>query len=640
MPETRPYGTWPSPVTVDTISQQVVALESIVVDHVTGSILHSERRPVEGRTVIVNSSEGSDAIGKSFNARNLVNGYGGVPMISNDDVLIFSNIPDNRLYRSKGSSCSPITPDRKEWRFADLCMHPKDKSVLACVFEDQTDPRPQAVSNALALVYIDTGKVSVISKGWDFYASPVFSPDGSKLAFLRWNHPNMPWQSCQLVVADVIKEDNSYALAHETIIVGESERTSAQQPQWLSETTLLFTYDEGGWSQLWKHDIGGNSSPILHGVVEEEFAEPLWKLGESSYAILDESHVLCKSVRGGFSLLSLIDIATGRRTEIKSPYISINSVRQIDSQTVAFIGSKFNEGSAVVKLSLTPSGGIFRDIVKSSELPLDPKLAPKPQMLQLKDIKGRPLFVLYHPPTNPKYVGPADERPPCLVSVHGGPTSRTEPGFTLDRLLYTSRGWAWIDVFYGGSTGFGRSYIERLDSNWGVLDPDDCAAAVKQLADTGVVDKHRVVIRGYSAGGYNVLQSLIAHPKVYACGTAFYGIANMKRLHETTHKFQSQYIPGLLGGTPEEIPEVYEARSPLFNADKIVAPLLLLHGSADLQVPVEQTRSIAKVIRENGNRVELEIYEGEGHGFRLAKNIKASLEKELKFYHSILFPDT
>jgi len=293
-----------------------------------------------------------------------------------------------------------------------------------------------------------------------------------------------------------------------------------------------------------------------------------------------------------------------------------------------------------VKLSLTYSGGIFSDLVKSHEFPLDPKLAPKPQMLQLKDKNERRLFVLYHPPTNPKYVGPVDEKPPCLVSVHGGPTSRTEPGFTLNRLLYTSRGWAWIDVYYGGSTGFGRGYTERLDSNWGVLDPDDCAIAVEQIADKGLVDINRIVIRGYSAGGYNVLQSLITHPKFYACGTAFYGIANMKKLHETTHKFQSQYIPGLMGGTPEGIPEVYRARSPLFNAEKIVAPLLLLHGSNDLQVPVDQTQSIAKVIKENGNKVELQIFEGEGHGFRMAKNIKASLEKELNFYHEILFQKT
>lgn len=382
-------------------------------------------------------------------------------MISNDGVLLFSNVPDNRLYKSDRSGCSPITPgkihttsdlkfdvlkqilERKEWRFADLCLYPSDKDVLVCVFEDQTDPRPAAVINALALVHIDTGKVNVISKGWDFYASPVFSPNGSKLAFLRWNHPNMPWQSCQLVVADVIKDCDSFALTNETVVVGDSKKTSAQQPQWLSNSTILFTYDEEGWNQLWRHDIGSVSKPVLQKVVEEEFAEPLWRLGESTYAILDGSHVLCKSVKNGFSLLSLIDIETGRRTEIKSPYISINSLRQIDSQTVVFIGSKFDEGGAIVKLSLTPSGGIFRELVKSHESPLDPKLAPKPDMLQLKDKRERPLFVLYHPPTNPKYVGPADEKPPCLVSVHGGPTFRTEPGFTLNRLLYTSRGWAW-----------------------------------------------------------------------------------------------------------------------------------------------------------------------------------------------------
>ncbi|KLO06971.1 alpha/beta-hydrolase [Schizopora paradoxa] len=634
------FGTWPSPVSAATIAQQVVAFEHIAVDISTGEVLHSERRPRENRSVVVSSASGVDAIPKDKYARTIVNGYGGVPMLSRGGTMIFINLPDNKLYKTDGTSCIPITQNDPSLHFADLSFCPSRKEFLGCVIEDSTDPRASEVVTSLATVQMNTGKVTIISSGWDFYASPKFSPDGKKLAFLRWNHPNMPWQSCQLVVADVVFAADSLILEHEKIIAGADDKpTAAQQPRWLSSNTLLFIYDKLDWTQVWMYTAGEDAKPVMKTIVEEDFAHPLWRLGDSSYTILDDKRILCASSKDGIANLSVISVASGTRNVIKSDIVFIRSVQGIDHENVVFIGSKANAGGAIVKMTLSPgssSDATFTTLRSSDEVLPPAGYAAAPTVLRLSDNEQRILYAYYFPPTNPKYTGLPEEKPPCILDVHAGPTMKSDPGFSWERILYTSRGWSWLDVEFGGSPGYGRQYMDRINGQFGELDPDDCAAAAEQVASRGLIDSKRVVIRGHSSGGYAVLQSLIRHRSTYSCGTAYSGFADMKRLGETTQKFTSHYLSTLLGGTASEIPEVYHSRSPLFHAEKITTPLLLLHGALDTTVPAEQAKAIADAVKEHGGRADIVIYEGEGHGFREAKNIKASLEKELSFFEDVL----
>ncbi len=337
--------------------------------------------------------------------------------------------------------------DKPTLCFADLCFCPNREDILLCVIEDSTDPRTNGVVTSLALIRLDSGDVSIISEGWDFYASPKFSPSGKKLAFLRWNHPNMPWQSCQLVLADVVFESDSLILENEKIVAGaEDMPTAAQQPQWLSDRSLLFMYDKCGWMQAWMHTVDGVSKPVLKKIIDEDFAEPLWRLGDSSYAILDSERIFCASLKEGIANLSIVDVMTGIRYAIKSDYVSVRSVQQIDGRNVAFIGSKVDAGGAVVKATLTydtSPGAAFFTLRRSDEQAPTAGYIPFPMTLKLGDPQNRALYAHYFPPTNPSYTGLPGEKPPCILSVHAGPTMKADPGFSWERLLYTSRGWSW-----------------------------------------------------------------------------------------------------------------------------------------------------------------------------------------------------
>ncbi|KAG8979599.1 hypothetical protein FRB90_008056, partial [Tulasnella sp. 427] len=387
--------------------------------------------------------------------------------------------------------------------------------------------------------------------------------------------------------------------------------------------------------------------------VEKDFAEPAWLLGASRWTALDENTVLVSPTTNGDASLALLRINSGEFKEIRSPYVNVGAVHGVTSRSAIFVGVTDDTPSALIKIELPESdvsatgsidNAVFETLkaTSSAAASISSALFPKHQSIAL-DIpgSGAPLHVMYFPPTNPDYSGGNDgERPPCVLNIHGGPTSRVAPGLSWTATYFTSRGWAWVDVNYGGSSGYGREYRERLRGNWGVVDVQDSVTAAEQLSAQGLIDGKRVAIRGGSAGGYTVLAAVVTHPLAFTVATSSYGISDLALLASDTHKFESRYLEKLIGGTLKEVPEVYRERSPVFHADKIRAPLLILQGSIDAVVPPDQAEAMVKQIKERHGKVEYIVFEGEGHGWRKAENIKRALEAEERCFGHTELPAT
>ncbi|KAJ7624941.1 alpha/beta-hydrolase [Roridomyces roridus] len=635
-PQVANYGAWQSPVTPAIISDQVVAYEAIAVDSVNGKIYHVERRLIEGRSVLVDSGQRQDVIDMEYNCRSVVHGYGGAPVAIRDGVIFFTNAPDMRIYKIEGDSVRAVTPDAPQFRFACLTLHPVYSHLMVAVREDHSNPKPANVVDTVVCTDLRTGTSKVIVSGSDFYANPVFSPSGRKLAWLRWNHPDMPFRSTQLVVADVrLSSDGQISVRDEIVVAGKPHVSVAQQPLWVDEDTVVFLHDVDGWLQPWVHNT--LSRPILQHIIPGDFAEAMWGLGMSSCAIFDDDHILSVVVMKGFASLILISISSGACEEIPSAFVDIKYLKRISPYQFVFVGSKIDAGEAVVKLSFDRgvANPTFQVLASSSATPVPAGFVARPERFVSTDSAGRDVYALFYPPTNPDFVAPENEKPPCVVNFHAGPTSRTTPQFLWDRILYTSRGWAWLDVMFSGSSGYGRKYMERLDGKAGDLDVQDCVEATRQTASKGVIDIHRVVVTGSIPGGPSVLMSLINFPDFYAAGTSKVSVCDLAELHRKAPKLQLHYLELVLGGSPEEVPDVYKARSPLFHAGKIRAPVLLAHGKLDLVVPVDQTDAIAEEIRKHGGRVEYLRFEDEGHGFRKAESVRHVQERQLAFFEGV-----
>ncbi|KAJ7327610.1 alpha/beta-hydrolase [Mycena albidolilacea] len=630
----RKYGIWPSPVSPEVMSDQVVAYEALAVDPSDGIVYYVERRLTEGRSVLVDSAQKKDVLHTGYNCRSIVHGYGGAPVTIRNGVAFFTNVPDFRIYKVEGGDIAPITPDAAQFRFGNLTLHPSYPNLMIAVREDHSNPEPADVIDTVVSLNMKTGVSTVVSEGWDFYANPVFNPSGTKLAWLRWNHPDMPFRSTQLVVGDVhISEDGHMSISNENIVAGEPHSV-AQQALWLDDNRIIFVHDASGWIQPWIHFLlDGETQPILKQPILAEFAEAMWGLGMSSYAILDDDHLLCVVGKKGFASLIVVRISSGTFEELPSPFVDIKYVKCVRSNQVVFVGSKIDRGESIIKMTLHHGSPTFEVLASSSNTPVPDGFAPRPEPLVLSDSRARNIHALFFPPTHPAFAGPPNEKPPCVMHFHSGPTSRMSPQFLWERILYTSRGWAWLDVMYSGSTGYGRRYMERLDGKAAQLDVQECVEATRQTAEKGLIDLDRVVITG--AGGPSVLMSLINFPDFYAAGCSQSSVCDVAELYYKSPKLQLFYPALLLGGSPEEVPEVYRARSPLFHAEKIKTPVLLAHGSQDVVIPVSQTDAIVAEIKKNGGQVEYLRFENEGHGFRRAASIRAVQERQLAFFERV-----
>lgn len=620
---TAPYGSWKSPITSDLIVSAIVGLGQVVLDG--DDIYWVEQRPTEGgRNVVVQRTRDGKMVNRTpapFNARTRVHEYGGGAFIVHNGKLYFSNFADQRLYCQVGDAPpQPLTPEGN-WRYADSVSDPTGERLI-CVREDHSQEGQEAV-NTIVSVDVITGENRVLVSGNDFYASPRLSPDGSQLAWLTWQHPNMPWDGTELWVGD-IQADGS--MGNRKRIAGGTEE-SIFQPAWSPDGVLYFVSDRTDWWNLYRFRHG-DIEPLCEKAVE--FGRPQWAFGMSTYAFASAERMICSYTENGSWHLASLDTQTKQLTEIETPYTDVSGIH-VHAGRVIFGAGSPTQPPCIVQLDLVSHQ--LTVLRQASDIILDPGYLSAPQAIAFPTEQGRTAHALFYPPCNRDYMAPADERPPLLVKSHGGPTAAAGSTLSLGIQYWTSRGIAVLDVNYGGSTGYGRAYRQRLNGQWGIVDVDDCVNGARYLVEQGEVDGERLAITGGSAGGYTTLCALTFRD-VFRAGASHYGICDLEVLARDTHKFESRYPDSLVGPYPEQ-QEVYQQRSPIHFTDQLSCPLILFQGLEDKIVPPNQAELMANALRKKGLPVAYVSFEDEQHGFRRAENIKRALDGELYFYSQI-----
>ena len=623
-PKVAPYGSWKSPITSDLIVSETIGLGQIALDG--EDIYWVEMRPAEGgRCVVVRRSpdgQTADVTLSPFNARTRVHEYGGGAFVVADGTVYFSNFIDQRLCRQDpGSQPRPITPEA-DLRYADGVIH-RRRGRMICVREDHTVPGREAVNTLVSLQLEDGEGGEVLVFGNDFYSSPRLSPDGSRLAWLTWNHPNMPWDGTELWVGE-IKEDG---LLDRTDRVAGSVDESIFQPEYSPDGSLYFVSDRTGWWTLYRWRDGRIE---LLCEMEAEFGVPQWLFGMSTYAFESAGHIICSYTQQGRWRLASLDTASGKLEVIDTPYTSIGFLRTAPGRVVFLAGSP-TEPPSVVQLDLATRE--LQVLRRSSKVTIDPNYLSIPRPIQFPTEHGLTAHGFFYAPRNREYVAPLGERPPLLVISHGGPTGATSSTFNLMVQYWTSRGIAVLDVNYGGSTGYGRAYRQRLAGQWGIVDVDDCVNSARYLVERGEVDADRLAIRGGSAGGYTTLCALTFR-NVFKAGASYCGVSDTEALAKETHKFESRYLDRLIGPYPERR-DLYRERSPINFTDRLSCPVIFFQGLEDKVVLPNQAELMVEALRAKGLPVAYVPFEGEQHGFRRAENIKRALDAELYFYSKI-----
>ncbi len=623
-----PYGSWKSPITSDLIVSETIGIGQVVLDG--DDTYWTEMRPKEGgRYVIVrrvSDGEAADVTPPPFNARTRVHEYGGGAFAVAQGVVYFSNFTDQRLYRQEpGREPRPVTPEA-DLRYADGVVDGQ-RGHMICVREDHTVAGREAQNAIVSLDLAGERDAIVLAGGNDFYSSPRLSPDGSQLAWLTWNHPQMPWDGTELWVAQ-LHSDGSVGDAQR--VAGGAEE-SIVQPEWSPDGMLHFVSDRTGWWNLYRWR-GGEAVPVLE--MDAEFGRPQWVFGMSAYAFAPPGHIICSYTQRGVWHLASLDVASGALDSIELPYASIAEVRAAGERVVLVAGSP-TEQTSVIQFDL--SSGRREVLRRTSSVSVDPGYLSEPEPIEFPTEGGLTAHALFYRPANRDYEGPPDERPPLLVKSHGGPTSATSSTLNLGTQYWTSRGIAVLDVNYGGSTGYGREYRERLNGNWGVVDVDDCANGARYLVERGAVDGNRLAITGGSAGGYTTLCALTFRD-VFRAGASHFGVSDAEALAKETHKFESRYLDGLIGPYPESA-ALYRERSPIHHTDRLSCPVIFFQGLEDKIVPPGQAETIVEGLLRKGIPVAYVAFEGEQHGFRRAESIKRALDGELYFYSRVFVFD-
>ena len=620
-PRVAPYGAWKSPISADLISTEGRRIIEAVVDG--EDIYWIEMRPTEsGRYVIVRHTpdgQMTDVTPFPFNARTRAHEYGGAAFVVSDGTVYFSNFANQRLYRLiSGSDPQPITPEAA-LRYADGTIDTRRKRLI-CVREDHTDTQHEAVNALVGIRLEGSDGGQVLVSGNDFYASPRLSPDGTRLAWLTWNHPNMPWDGVELWVGE-ISADGSLGRT-EGVAGGIDE--SIFQPEWSPDGTLYFVSDQTDWWNLYRCRAG-TVEPVCE--MEAEFGRPQWIFGMSTYRFVSANQIICTYTQNGVWHLASLDTQTRQLDRIETPYTSIANLQAIPGG-VLFNAGSLTEPALIVRLDLATRQ--FEVLYRSSDIEIDAGYLSTPRAIEFPTEDSSSAHAFFYPPQNPDYTAPADDLPPLLVFSHGGPTSATSTAFDLEIQYWTSRGIAVLDVNYGGSSGYGRAYRQRLNDQWGVVDVDDCVNGALYLVEQGYVDGNRLAIRGGSAGGYTTLSALTFRD-VFKAGASYYGISDLEAMTRDTHKFESRYLDSLIGSYPEKR-DRYRARSPIHFTDRLSCPLILFQGLEDKVVPPNQAELMVDALRAKGLPVAYVPFEGEQHGFRRSENIRYSLEAELYFY--------
>jgi dipeptidyl aminopeptidase/acylaminoacyl peptidase len=631
-PKVAPYGSWVSPITASLVASGGVSLGQVSV--VGQDVYWVEARPAEkARYVVVHRSPdgtAEDMLPAPFSARTRVHEYGGLAWTVVDGVLYFANFADQRLYRlSPGAQPVPLTP-AEDLRYADPAV---DRRTMRAYYvrEDHTGPG-EAVNTLVCLDLtaggdkpLDPGRVVV--SGSDFYSNPRLSPEGlpgpRRLCWLTWNHPNLPWDGTEAWVGD-LQPDGSLANCQK-VAGGPSE--SIFQPEWSPDGTLHLVSDRSGWWNLYRWR-GGEIEALYP--IDAEFGVPQWTFGASTYGFASPQEIICLYNRGEHYRLARLNTATQTLTPFDLPFTDLGRVVVAPPQ-VYFLADSSTEPLSVVRLDLgTQQWEVLR---RAREVTVDRGYFSVPQEIEFPTEGGLTAYGNYYPPLNPDFTAPEGEKPPLLVMSHGGPTAASGTGLNFGIQYWTSRGIAVLDVNYGGSTGYGRAYRERLNGNWGVVDMDDCANGALYLVRKGLVDGDRLAITGGSAGGYTTLCALTFRD-VFKAGASHFGIGDLETFAGDTHKFESRYLDSLVGPYPEKR-EVYRQRSPINYIDRLNAPMILLQGLEDKIVPPNQAEAMFAAVRAKGLPVAYLPFEGEQHGFRKAENIQRALEAELYFYSRV-----
>jgi dipeptidyl aminopeptidase/acylaminoacyl peptidase len=634
-----PYGSWKSRITLDRLVEQVVGLG--FPSDSGGDVYWVELRPAEGgRQVLVRArptGEVEDVFGPEYHSRTLVHEYGGLPYGVYRDTVYFSNFADQRLYRvTPGEEPEPITPDppsARSIRYAAPVLTP-DGAYLYAVRERHASPDdPAAVENDLVVIATDgLSEPRVVADGHDFFGTPALSPDGRRLAWASWDHPNMPWDGTELWEAEIGAD---HLPAARRLVAGGSAE-SVIQPTYSPDGVLHFISDRTGWWNLYAD--GGSDGPeagVPLARMEADLGVPDWVFGRSSYALCNDGSIVATWSQGGLARLGILRPGAGVFEEVRAGFDEVDFMQASGGSVLALAGSAAAP-LAVVRITPGPIAGepLVEVLKRSRENVEDPAYLSVPRPIEFPTEGGLSAHALYYPPTNPDFAAPEGELPPLIARGHGGPTSAAQAVLNYAIQFWTSRGIGVVDVNYGGSTGFGRAYRERLRGQWGVVDVDDCVNAVRYLAQSSLADPARLVIHGGSAGGYTTLCA-VTFRDVFVTGASYFGVADAGALARDTHKFESRYCDGLIGPWPAA-EAIYRERSPLFHTDHLTTPLILFQGLEDKVVPPSQAEEMAEALREKGLPFAYVAYEGEGHGFRRAENIRRTSEAELYFYGRVL----
>lgn len=618
-----PYGSWKSPITSNFITSESVTLDQVRI--FDGTVYWLERRPMEsGRSVIVSFSNNTtrDILPQPFNARSRVHEYGGGVYCVCEHGVFFVNDADQDIYRVEAGGNPQRITDTKNARFADLCFDSRHNRIL-CVLEDHSNGDTEP-SNSLVSIDATSGVVSTLHQGYDFYSNPRISHDGGKLAWLCWNHPDMPWDGTELWVADI----NEQGLPANTLHVAGSESTSIFQPEWSPENILYYVTDESGWWNLARHDETGRTAVTT---LKSEFGLPQWIFGQTTYAFNGNNTAFCAHITDGIGQLSQLDLDTLAITNVETPQNAFVSICA-DEGTVGIIAASESTFTQVIRMN---ADTLESEVIASScSASIDDGYISNGHSFCFETRHADKAYAIYYPPVNKQHEAPEGELPPLIVLCHGGPTGMADASLDLRKQYWTSRGFAVVDVNYSGSTGYGRSYRERLNGKWGIRDVEDVCDAALYFASKGIVDKNRLVIKGSSAGGYTVLAALTFH-HTFSCGASYYGISNLESLIADTHKFESHYTDRLIGDYPEQ-KQLYYDRSPINFADRLSCPVIFFQGIEDRVVPPSQAEKMATALKNKGIAVGYVSFENEQHGFRHASTIKTALDSELYFYSAIL----
>ncbi len=621
-PQIAPLGSWRSPITTDLITSHFFGLGEIALDG--EDIYWTEIRPWDlGRTVIVRrTTDGQiqDVTPPPFNVRTRVHEYGGGSFLVADRTVYFSNA-DGRLYRQDmGNEPQPITP-LATMRYADgiVDLH---RNRIICVCEDHTVAGREPINTLVSIGLEGDGNPQLLVYGNDFYASPRLSPDGSRLAWLTWNHPNMPWDGTQLWVGEL----NADGIGQTQQIAGGADE-SIFQPEWSPDGDLYFISDKTGWWNLYRW-ADENVESLTQ--MKAEFGKPQWNLGMSTYAFESPNRIICTYTQQGTWHLASLDTTTGELQPLEVPYTEIDSL-QTTRGKVVFRGGSPTQPIAIVQLDLTT--GKLEVLRRSSEVTIDTDYLSQPQAIEFPTTNGQTAYAFFYPPQNRDYTAPAGEKPPLLVKSHGGPTAATSSSLNFKIQYWTSRGIAVLDVNYRGSTGYGREYRQQLDNQWGIVDVDDCVYGARYLVERSEVDGDRLVISGGSAGGYTTLCALTFRD-TFKAGASYYGVSDLEALARDTHKFESRYLDRLIGAYPQQR-QLYQERSPIHFTDRLTCPVIFFQGLEDKVVPPNQAGAMVEALRTKGLPVAYVMFEGEEHGFRRAQSIKRSLDGEIYFYSQI-----